>query len=131
MKTEETKKLIETAVRYAVENMHANLDYHRYVAHDYQQKIDGKTFDREAWAAHMRMIKELMISQHVSFDHIVAENDAAAASFVVTNIKKDGSQLKVKVISYFRVRDGKIIYVDELTHLIEGDEKDKNIGSLS
>lgn len=118
-------------MRYAVENRDADLDYHRYVAEDYQQKIDGKIFDREAWAAHMRMIKDPMISQHVNFDHLVAEGEAAAASFVVTNIKKDGSRLKVKVIACFQVRDGKITCVDEPTHLIEGDENDKNIGSLS
>lgn len=44
-------------------------------------------------------------------------------------VKKDGSELEVKDLVFFKIRNNKIVYVEELTRLIKGDEKNKNIGS--
>ena len=35
----------------------------------------------------------------------------------------------MKVIAEFRLRDNKVYYCDELTHMLEGDDKDKDLGS--
>ena len=46
-----------------------------------------------------------------------------------TALKPDGSEVKMHVIAEFRVRDGKIYYCDELTHMLSGSESDKDLGS--
>ncbi len=37
--------------------------------------------------------------------------------------------LEVKDMAFFTIKNGKIVYCEELTRLIEGNKKDKNIGS--
>lgn len=63
------------------------------------------------------------------FDLMVAEEDHVAAIFRVQIIKKDGSELEVKDMGFFHIKNHKIDYVEELSRLIKGSEEDKNIGS--
>lgn len=130
MSPEEMKTLMKSAVTYAVENNDPNMDYSKYVSKDYIQHIDGETFNYVEWAQHMQDIKKLMKSQKVDFQDVLADGDKVVINQVVHGIKKDGTEIAVKVIGIFKIKDGKIVYGDELTRLIQGSSKDKNIGSL-
>jgi hypothetical protein len=49
-----------------------------------------------------------------------------AGRFIVTARTKDGRTLQVKVIARFTIKKGKIAVCDELTHVMNGTEKDKD-----
>lgn len=63
------------------------------------------------------------------FSLMVAENNHVAAIYKIDLIKQDGTQLEVKDMAFFTIKNNKIIYCEELTQLVKGDKKDKNIGS--
>jgi hypothetical protein len=43
--------------------------------------------------------------------------------------KTNGDTIRAKVIAFYTVRDGKIVHVDELTHLLHGADEDRDMGS--
>jgi hypothetical protein len=104
-------------------------DYTKYMSTDYVEHIDGKVFNFKQWLHHMNGLKDLMQSYTLTFDEIVAEGEQIATSYVVHATKKDGSKLDIRIIAIFKIKDGKIIYCDELTHVINGNQGDKEIGS--
>jgi hypothetical protein len=104
-------------------------DYTKYMSKDYIEHIDGKVFNFQQWLHHMTGLKEIMSSYTLSFDEIMAEGNQIAASYVVHANKKDGSKLDIRIIAIFKIKDGKMYYCDELTHMIAGNETDKNLGS--
>jgi hypothetical protein len=104
-------------------------DYTKYISTSYIEHIDGKVFNFQQWLHHMSGIKDLMKSYTLTFDEIIAEGDQLAASYVVHATKKDGSKLDIRIIAIFKIKDGKMVYCDELTHVINGAATDKQIGS--
>jgi ketosteroid isomerase-like protein len=42
--------------------------------------------------------------------------------------KKDGTAVRFQVIAFYRLRDGKITNVRELTHMMQGAEGDRDMG---
>jgi hypothetical protein len=79
---------------------------------------------------HQKNIKSLIKSMTPDFKYMVSDGTHVAAVYFIYLTKNDGSKLGVKDIAYFTLKDHKIIYVDELTHLIKGNQADKNIGSM-
>jgi hypothetical protein len=118
---------IQQALHYGF-NMQTT-DYTKYMSTDYVEHIDGKVFNFKQWLHHMNGLKGLMKSYTLTFDEIVAEKNQLAASYVVHATKKDGSKLDIRIIAIFKIKNGKMIYCDELTHVINGAPSDKNIGS--
>lgn len=104
-------------------------DYTKYMSTDYVEHIDGKVFNFRQWLHHMNGLKGLMKSYTLKFDEIVAEGNQVATSYVVHAIKKDGSKLAIRIIAIFKIKDGKMVYCDELTHVLNGKPADKAIGS--
>lgn len=129
MSSQEAKQFVKDAVIYALENMDTNMDYSKYVSKNFVNPIDGNKFNYEQWVTHQKNIKKMVKSMKPTFDLLVAEGNHVAAIFRVHIIKKDGSELEVKDMAFFKIEDHKIIYVEELTRLIRGNEKDQNIGS--
>jgi hypothetical protein len=131
LSSEEAKQLVKDAVVYALENKDPNMDYGKYVSRDFINKVDDKTFNFDQWVTHQKNIKTLVQSMKPTFVTLVAENNIVAVTYFIHLIKKDGSELDVKDMGFFVIKNHKIIYVEELTRLINGAEKDKNIGSLN
>lgn len=129
MTPSEAKQFVKDAVNYVLDNMDPNMDYSKYVSKDFVNPIDGNKFNYEQWVAHQKHIKSSLKSMKATFDLMVAEGNHVAAIFRVHLIKKDGSELEVKDMGFFEIKNHKIVYVEELTRLIKGNEADKNIGS--
>lgn len=104
-------------------------DYTKYMSTDYIEHIDGKVFNFKQWLHHMKGLKDMMKSYRLTFDEIVAEKNKIAASYVVHATKKDGSKLDIRIIAIFKIKDSKMVYCDELTHVLSTQETDKEIGS--
>jgi len=129
MTPDAAKAFVKQAVKYALENKDPNMDYSKYVSKDFINPIDGNVFNYEQWVAHQKHIKEQVKSMKPTFDLMVAEGNHVATIFRVHLIKNDGSELEVKDMAFFKIKNNKIVYVEELTRLIKGSEQDKNIGS--
>lgn len=129
MTAEEQKQLVKNAVIYALETRDPNMDYSKYVAKDFINPIDGNVFNYDQWVTHQKNIKKIVKSMQPTFDLLVAEGNHVAAIYRINIIKNDGSKLEVKDMAFFTIKNQKISYCEELTRLIKGDQKDKDIGS--
>ena len=129
MDSTQSKQFVKDAVIYALENKDPNMDYSKYVSKDFSNPIDGNTFNYEQWVTHQKHIKAMTKSMTPKFDLMVAEGDNVAAIYHINIIKNNGSRLVVKDMAFFKIKNNKVVYCEELTRLIKGSEDDKNIGS--
>ena len=130
MSAEKSKQLVKDAVIYALENMDPNMDYSKYVSKNFINHVDDNVFNFNEWVKHQKDIKAIVKSMKPTFDLLVAEKDYVAAIYRIHIIKKDGSELDVKDMGFFKIKNHTIVYVDELTRLINGNKEDSNIGSM-
>ncbi|HSX03362.1 MAG TPA: nuclear transport factor 2 family protein [Rhabdochlamydiaceae bacterium] len=104
-------------------------DYTKYISEEFVMHLDGKVFNFKQWVHHIVGLKALMKSYKFTFDDFVIQEDKIASSYIVHATKKDGTELDIRVIAIFKIKNGKFIYCDELTHLLRGPESDKNLAS--
>lgn len=123
------KQFVKTAVTYVLENPNPDMDYSKYVSKDFINPIDGNTFNYDQWVTHQKNIKGMIKSMKPTFDFMLAEGNNVFAIYHIKLIKNDDSELEVKDMALFKIKDNKIIYCEELTRLTKGNETDKNIGS--
>jgi ketosteroid isomerase-like protein len=95
---------------------------------DYIQIANGERLDYAGFINHARALKRSLATAKVTFERIIVDGDDIAEIHVLNGTKHDGTALRVKVIAFYRLKDGKIVEVDELTHLLEGAEADRDIG---
>jgi hypothetical protein len=105
------------------------MGYGKYVSKDFLNPIDGNTFNYEQWVAYQKRIKSMVKSMKSTFDYRIAEGNDVAAIFRIKLVKNDGTELEVKDMGFFKIKDHKIVYMEELARLAQGNEQDKNIGS--
>jgi limonene-1,2-epoxide hydrolase len=126
-----SKHFIERVFKEVIEDLNANEKIiSQYFSPHYIQHVDGHQLNYEDFVQHMVVQKSLLDSIKVCIEHCVIEGNAICTVHRVDAIKKNGEKIAVKVIAYFEVENKKIILCDELTHLLEGDEKNQNIGSI-
>lgn len=125
----DSTQFVKDAVVYALENNDPNMDYSKYVSKDFVNPIDGNVFNYEQWVTHQKHIKAITKSMTPKFDLMVAEGDNVATIYHINIIKNDGSRLVVKDMAFFKIKNNKVVYCEELTRLIKGEQKDQNIGS--
>ncbi len=77
----------------------------------------------------MNAQKKVVEEMNVFFKTIVQEGSIVFTNHEVSIKKKDGNQIKIQVIAEFVFEGDKIIRCDELTHLMEGSDEDRDIGS--
>lgn len=115
--------LIESSI-YSEETINS------YFSPQYTQQVDGKTLCYNAFCKHIKLLKEITHKRRLTINNIISQNNTVFTNHTV-EIIADNKYSKVKVIAMFIVEDSKIISCDELTFLIEGDDKNKNIGSIT
>ncbi|HXW26308.1 MAG TPA: nuclear transport factor 2 family protein, partial [Xanthobacteraceae bacterium] len=64
-----------------------------------------------------------------AIETLIVDGDTIADIHVVEAEKTNGDSIRTKVIAFFTVRGGKIVRVDELTHLLHGADEDRDMGS--
>jgi len=130
MSPAETKAFIKEAFTKVIEDVNASDEiYAKYFSQDYIQYVDGKTLSFSDFVKHMKVQKEVVQSVAITFKHMLVEGDKVATVHMVNAIKKDGGIIEAQVNAVFQIRDNKIILCDELTHLIKGEESDRDLGS--
>ncbi|WP_051228877.1 nuclear transport factor 2 family protein [Pleomorphomonas oryzae] len=96
---------------------------------DYVQRVDGKELDYAGFLTHSAALQASLASSRVTFEHIVTDGRAAATVHIAEAVKTNGDRIRLKVIAYYEFRDGRISLVDELTHLMDGADQDRDLGS--
>lgn len=96
---------------------------------DYIQRVDGKELDYAGFLAHTAALQASLKSASVTFEHMVTDGLSAATVHIADAVKANGERIRLKVIAYYEFRDKRIALVDELTHLLDGTEQDRDLGS--
>jgi len=126
-----SKNFIEKVFKEVIEDLNADEKViSDYFSTQYIQYVDGHCLNYEDFVQHMAIQKSLLDSVKVCIEHCVIEGNSICTVHRVDAIKKTGEKIAVKVIAYFEVENKKIVLCDELTHLLEGDKKNQNIGSI-
>jgi ketosteroid isomerase-like protein len=100
----------------------------QHFTRDYQQEADGAKLDYDGFTTHARSVKQTIASVTVTTDELIVSGPMIAEIHTIDATKHAGRRLKVKVIGFFTIRDGKICRVAGLTHLLEGAAEDRDIG---
>jgi predicted SnoaL-like aldol condensation-catalyzing enzyme len=106
----------------------------RYFGPSYVQKSDGTTLDFAGFVDHVREVKKSLTNMKVTFEQMVAEGNKVMEIHVVeadlaATEKRAGGKIKVRLITLWEIRDGKIVLCDELSHLEQGPAEDRDLGS--
>jgi len=126
---DQARVLIEGAIASLLDPQQDADHLTRYFAPDYTQEVDGKRLTFAGFIDHARALKASLRCGHATIERLVVSGDTIADIHVVEADKKNGDAIRVKVIAFFTVRDGKIVGVDELTHLLDGSDADRDMGS--
>ncbi|MES2204085.1 MAG: nuclear transport factor 2 family protein [Pseudomonadota bacterium] len=130
MSPDEVKKFIkEIFVTLIEEREVSEATCARYFSKEYIQYVDGKVLDYDHFVKHMKTLMATIKSAKVTFKHIIVEGDKVATVHNVKAIKNDGSHIEAQVNALMQIKNNKIILCDELTHLIQGEKSDKDLGS--
>jgi ketosteroid isomerase-like protein len=103
-------------------------DVGAFFSPDYVQDVDGRRLDRGEFLNHVRVLKSTLDSATVTFKEIAADGATIADIHVVEARKKNGDRVRVKVMAFYTLEDGKIRRIEELTHLLEGRADDRDLG---
>jgi hypothetical protein len=123
MSPERTKRWLQEALYYEYDLK--TTDYAGYISRTYVEHFNGKLFNYSQWAKRMAGFKELMGSIQIIFDEIVVERDKIGTSYHIRAIKKDGTELDIRVFAIYKIKDEMIYYCDELNYLIRGSKDDR------
>jgi len=120
-KTAEYKDFVTAAIKWNIDNLNlTEEDYKQTISDDFIFYVADKEYNLDDWIAHMKALKAKRKSLKVTFEQMIGEDDSVAAVYFINGVNHDDSELMVKIIAFFKVRDRKITYCNELVHLIKG-----------
>ena len=128
MSHEEAREFLEKVFANMFDPQAAAESLSEFFATDYVQDADGARLDFNGFIDHARVLKNTFRSGHVRFEEILVDGPKIADVHIVEATKANGDTIRVKVIAVYTLEKGKIVRVDELTHLLEGAEADRDIG---
>jgi len=124
------KELIRNAFKAVVENStYAPTTIEKYFSHDYRQHVDGEELDFDNFCKHMKAQKLAIKYSLIDFQTMVEEGNIIFTNHAVKIQTNEDRHALIHVIAEFRVNDGKITYCNELTRLVSGDERERDLGS--
>ncbi|ACU60851.1 nuclear transport factor 2 family protein [Chitinophaga pinensis] len=101
----------------------------RYFGLSYRQFVDGKELNYAQFVAHMAMVKQRTTRLEFLYNTVIEEGNIVFTNHVVTATKPDGTVARTHLIAEFHIADGKIVYCNELSRLLSGEEGDRDLGS--
>jgi hypothetical protein len=126
---------IETAlaeVCFGDEDTHpleATID--RYFTPDYQQRTDGELVGRDGFAAHIRALRGLAADGRVQVREAIGQGDRIADRHEVTVTRQDGTTTRLEVYLFGEfASDGRLRRVDEISRVIDGDQRDAGLARV-
>lgn len=96
---------------------------------EYRQQADGRSLDYADFVKHLRHLKQACGRVGLEILSWAEQGERVFTRHLVAADKRDGSQVRMLVIAEFRVRDGRVVACDELTHMLAGTGEDRDLGS--
>ncbi len=132
MNHEETTAFIKEAFKNVIENIDADEStIEKYFSKNYKQWVDGHELDYEGFTNHMKAQKQRIASVNIEFERLIVDGENVATIHHIDAITKDNHPVKGLVIAHFTIRDNKICFCKELTHISHGRDEDKNLGHVT
>jgi len=100
-----------------------------FFAPGYVQIADGKELDRAAFIDHVRVLKAALQSGAATLDKVIASGSTIASLHRITAHRKTGEMVRMTVHAFFEIEHGLIRRTEELSHLVEGSDADRDLGS--
>ena len=94
--------------------------YLKTISPEFTFAANGEVCDFQTWYQRYERFKKNMRSIEVKFEDIIAEDNKVSASYWVNCIKKNGSEVEIKILGIFTVSDNKFIACDELYWIRKG-----------
>jgi ketosteroid isomerase-like protein len=126
---DEARALIEGAFASLLDPQQGAEALSRYFAPNYVQIVDGKLLDYDGFIDHARTLKKSLRRGRATIETIIVDGSIIADIHVIDAEKTNGDTIRMKVIAFFTVAGGKIVHVDELTHMLRGAAEDQDMGS--
>ncbi len=104
-------------------------DIEKFFSKDYVQYADGKKLNYHEFIKHMHTLKKSLTYLKVSMKSIAQENDIIFTNHLISGETKDKKTFSGEVIAEFRISNNQIYYCNELTHMIEGEDENRDLGS--
>ncbi|KIO77632.1 hypothetical protein TH53_08280 [Pedobacter lusitanus] len=101
----------------------------KHFSPDYVQYVDGKTLYFEEFNQHMKVLKKDMPEIKIDVLTLVQEDHTVFSNHLVSGTTKEERKGLVQVIGEFRFSGNRLCYCNELTCLLSGDPKDRDLGS--
>jgi ketosteroid isomerase-like protein len=128
MTTEEARRFLQHVFDRLFDPAASAEEVGAFFSADYVQDVDGRRLDRGEFMSHVRMLKSTLDSASVTFKQVAADGHTIADIHVVEARKKSGERVRVKVMAFYTLENGKIRSIEELTYLLEGRAEDRDLG---
>jgi predicted ester cyclase len=128
MSQEEAREFLEKVFANMFDPQAPAESLSEFFSTDYVQDADGARLDFDGFIDHARVLKGTFTSAHVRFEEILVDGPNIADVHIIEATKVNGENIRVKVIALYTLEKGKIVRVNELTHLLKGADADRDIG---
>ncbi|WP_221794354.1 nuclear transport factor 2 family protein [Oceanobacter mangrovi] len=98
---------------------------------DYIQCSDGNILDFAAFTAHLSHVREHTRKVDFEVIDVCICADRLAERHIATVSHLDGKVSKLEVYVFMRIRGNKIVALDEVSRVIEGNEGDRKLASAT
>ncbi|KXV37134.1 hypothetical protein AD942_03190 [Gluconobacter japonicus] len=101
-----------------------------FMTPDYRQFVDGREMTLDEFQNHAMSLRRLLKMLEIDIQQIVCQGNQAATVHIARATRLSGKQSQIKVIAFYQFNNGRLCLVDELTHVLNGHDGDKSLGSV-
>ncbi|GAP24960.1 hypothetical protein GLF_1842 [Gluconobacter frateurii NBRC 101659] len=101
-----------------------------FMTPDYRQFVDGREMTLYEFQNHAMSLRRLLKMLEIDIQQIVCQGNQAATVHIARATRLSGKQSQIKVIAFYQFNNGRLCLVDELTHVLNGHDGDKSLGSV-
>lgn len=102
----------------------------RYFAPEYTQLTDGVMSDYDLFTEHIRTLRRRVIGGTVVVERLVRDGSRFADRHALTMTTTAGAQIRSELYMFGEVaNDGRLLWVEELSRLVEGGAEHADIAS--
>ncbi|SCX72545.1 nuclear transport factor 2 family protein [Variovorax sp. EL159] len=122
------------ALRSAVEKFYTDtfnddVQIRRYFSKGYVQNVDGKTLRFDEFLTHVGFLRSATKSLRFEVIDAAYTPGLLADRHRVHIVKTSGESMEAEVLAFFRIENGRIAELNELTQVIKGAAADREMGS--
>ncbi len=110
------------------QTLHDDAAVRRWFSTDYIQVADGNTLNFADFLKHLNVLKRDTTSMRFEVMDAAFTGDTLADRHLVHIELKNGQRMIVEMLAFYRIKNGKIVQLNEVSRLISGDLADRDLG---